>query len=155
MDGGCACGAVRYRLTDAPMIVHCCHCTSCQTETGSAFAVNAVIERNAVELLVGDPELVATPSESGKGQEIARCPACRVAVWSHYAGSGRRCAFVRVGTLDTPGALPPDVHIFTRTKLPWIVLPAGAPTFEGFYPDPATVWTDAARARFRAMRHAI
>lgn len=151
-DGGCSCGAVRYRMTAAPMVVHCCHCTTCQTESGSAFALNAVIERAAVELLSGEPELVMTPSASGKGQEVARCPACRVAVWSHYAGSGRKSAFIRVGTLDDPAACPPDVHIFTRSKLPWVALPEGVPAFEAFYPDPGAVWSDAARARFRAMK---
>lgn len=133
LEGGCACGGVRYRLTSAPMFVHCCHCTSCQTETGSAFVLNAMIEADRVELLGGAPEPVATPSESGKGQTIWRCPACRVALWSNYAGAGTRVRFVRVGTLDAPGALPPDVHIFTRSKLPWVVLPEGVPAFDVFY----------------------
>ena len=117
-EGGCTCGAVRYALSDAPMVVHCCHCTDCQTETGSAFVINAVIESDRVTLLAGTPDYVMTPSASGKGQEIARCPDCRVALWSHYATSGRKSSFVRVGTLDDPGAVPPDVHIFTRSKLP-------------------------------------
>jgi hypothetical protein len=149
MDGGCACGTVRYRLSDAPMVVHCCHCTSCQTETGSAFAVNAVIERDKVTLLAGEPEPVMTPSESGRGQEVFRCPNCRVALWSHY--SMPTAAFVRVGTLDAPGAVPPDVHIFTRSKLPWLVLPEGTKSYDGFYPDPGEVWSADARVRWQAL----
>ena len=151
MDGGCACGTVRYRLNDAPMVVHCCHCTWCQRETGSAFVINAVIERDRVTLLAEEPELVMTPSESGRGQEIARCPSCRVAAWSHYPNAGRKAAFVRCGTLDAPAAVVPDVHIFTRSKLPWVRLPEGAKAYEAFYADPGEVWSDAARARWKAM----
>lgn len=133
MDGHCTCGEVRYRLTERPLFTHCCHCSWCQRETGSAFALNAMIERDRVELLAGTPELVATPSASGKGQVIARCPACRVALWSHYAGSGEAVAFVRVGTLDDPAACPPDIHIFTATKLPWVRLGDGKPACAEYY----------------------
>ena len=152
MEGGCACGAVRYRLNDAPMVVHCCHCTSCQTETGSAFVINAVIERDRLTLLSGEPEPVMTPSDSGRGQEIFRCPACRVALWSHY--SARKAAFVRGGTLDAPEMATPDVHIFTRSKLPWVRLPEGAKAYEAFYANPGEVWSDDARARWKALMSA-
>ena len=151
LEGGCACGAVRYRMTARPMIVHCCHCASCQTETGTAFVLNALVEADRVELLSGEPERVLTPSESGKGQSIWRCPTCRVALWSNYAGAGEAIRFVRVGTLDRPAECPPDIHIYTRSKLPWVALPEGARAVEGFY-DPAEVWTAESRARFRAAR---
>ena len=133
LEGGCTCGSVRYRLTSAPMFVHCCHCHWCQRETGSAFALNAMIEAGRVTLLAGEPELVDTPSNSGNGQVIARCPKCRVAVWSHYSGAGDKVSFVRVGTLDEPDRLPPDIHIFTASKQPWVVLPAGAAAVEEYY----------------------
>jgi hypothetical protein len=149
-EGKCACGKVQYRLTDSPMIVHCCHCSWCQTETGSAFAINAVVERDRLEV-EGEPEAVLTPSASGKGQEIFRCPQCRVALWSHYGGAGRKAAFVRVGTMERPGDWPPDVHIYTSTKLPWVVLPEGVPVFEEFYPDPGAIWTAEASARWKAL----
>lgn len=149
IQGGCSCGEVTYRLSDAPMIVHCCHCSWCQTETGSAFVLNAVIERDRLEV-EGEPEAVLTPSASGRGQEIFRCPVCRVALWSHY-GAGRKAAFVRVGTMKEPGDCPPDVHIFTSTKLPWVTLPEGVPAFEGFYPDPGEVWSAGARARWKTL----
>ncbi|MBS0502951.1 MAG: GFA family protein [Proteobacteria bacterium] len=151
MEGGCACGEVRYRLMSAPMFVNCCHCTSCQTETGSAFVVNAMIEADQVALLNGAPEPVVTPSESGKGQTVWRCPSCRVALWSNYAGAGPGVNFVRVGTLDDSAACPPDAHIFTRSKLPWVVLPEGTPAFEIFY-DPATQWSETTKARMEAAR---
>lgn len=149
-EGGCTCGAVRYRMTSRPLFVHCCHCRWCQRETGSAFVLNAMIEADRVELLSGAPEVVLTPSESGKGQRIARCPACRVAVWSNYAGSGEKVRFVRVGTLDEPDRLPPDVHIFTASKQPWVVLPAGTPAFAEFYRR-GELWPAGSLARREAL----
>jgi hypothetical protein len=124
---------VRYRMMSEPMFVHCCHCRWCQRETGSAFVLNALIETERVELLAGAPEVIATPSESGRGQHIARCPTCKIALWSNYSLPTIR--FVRVGTLDDPDLVPPDIHIFTSSKQPWVVLPAGALAFPEYY-DP-------------------
>ncbi|HQR24209.1 MAG TPA: GFA family protein [Steroidobacteraceae bacterium] len=131
--GRCTCGAVRYELTSRPLFVHCCHCRWCQRETGSAFVMNAMIEAERVLLLQGAPLVVLTPTLSGKGQKIARCPACHVALWSNYAGAGDAIRFVRVGTLDEPDRLPPDIHIFTESKQPWVVLPAAAPAVPEYY----------------------
>ncbi len=150
LDGGCGCGAVRYRLTREPIIVHCCHCRWCQRETGAAFALNAMVEAEHVSVLQGAPEIVDTPSLSGRGQKILRCPECRVAMWSHYAGMGEKTCLVRVGTLDEPDRLPPDIHIFTASKQPWVVLPPGAPAFAGYY-DRDQVWPEAALARYREL----
>ena len=138
-EGGCDCRAVRFRLQTAPLFVHCCHCRWCQRESGAAFALNAMIEADRVVNLGIEPEVVRTPSASGLGQQIVRCPACRVALWSHYAGSGPVVAFVRVGTLDNPDLLPPDVHIFTASKQPWVVLPSGTPAFTEYY-ERETLW---------------
>ncbi len=132
-EGGCTCGAVRYRLTRSPIIIHCCHCRWCQRETGTAFALNAMIETACVSLLCGDTEQVEIPSNSGGGQKIVRCPSCRIALWSHYAGAGEVLSFVRVGTLDDPDALPPDVHIYTGSKQPWVILSLDTPVFEEYY----------------------
>jgi hypothetical protein len=153
-DGGCACGEIRYRLNDAPIVVHCCHCRWCQRESGSAFALNAVIEAEQVELLVGTPEHVATPSASGRGQEVVRCPTCKVALWSHYGGAGTRASFVRVGTLDDPDACPPDVHIFTDSKQPWVTLPDDVPAFGEFYrgADVPCIYGERGAARWKAVR---
>lgn len=118
MKGGCSCGEVRYELHDEPLITHACHCTWCQRETGSAFAVNAVIEMARVALLSGRPEAIPTPSHSGRGQTVLRCPKCHVAVWSHYSTAGKKAAFIRTGTLDQPHGIKPDIHIFTSTKRP-------------------------------------
>src|SRR5262249_36416462 len=133
LTGGCTCRRVRYRMTTRPMFVHCCHCRWCQRGTGASFALNAMIEADRVELLAGDVDVVDTPSNSGKGQRISRCPSCRIAVWSNYAGAGDAVRFVRVGTLDEPDRLPPDIHIFTSSKQPWVVLPAGVPAVAEYY----------------------
>ena len=139
LEGGCDCRAVRFRLTAAPLFVHCCHCRWCQRETGAAFALNAMIETECIESLGVTAELVLTPSASGKGQQIARCPTCRIAVWSHYAGAGPLLSFVRVGSLDEPDRVPPDIHIFTSSKTPWVVLPEGTPAVPE-YDDRKAYW---------------
>jgi len=150
IEGGCACRHIRYRLETAPLIVHCCHCRWCQRETGASFALNAMVESDRVTNLAAEPDLVPTPSESGIGQRIARCPKCRVAVWSHYGGSGPVTKFVRVGSLDCPDLLPPDAHIFTASKQPWVVIPEGAPAFEEFYEREA-LWSAASLSRRQAI----
>jgi hypothetical protein len=132
------------------MFVHCCHCTSCQTETGSAFAVNALIESDRVETLAGTPETLLIASESGRGQNVWRCPSCRVALWSNYGGAKDLLRFIRVGTLDTPGTLEPDIHIYTRSKLPWVRLPEGALAVEAYY-DSKAVWPPESLARRAAL----
>jgi hypothetical protein len=132
-DGGCTCRQVRYRMTTRPLFVHCCHCSWCQRETGTAFALNAMIEADRVQLLQGEVIVVDVPSNSGKGQRISRCPKCAIALWSNYAGSGEAIRFVRIGTLDEPARLPPNIHIFTATKQPWLTLPAGVPAEVEYY----------------------
>ncbi len=149
LEGGCACGVVRYRLASAPMFVHCCHCRDCQRQTGSAFVLNALIESGRIAQLSGELEAVSMPTDSGRPHDIYRCPRCRTAAWSDY-GRRRALRFVRVGTLDDPSALSPDVHIYTRTKLPWIMLPPDVPAFEAYY-DPARVWPAASLERRRAI----
>ena len=150
-DGGCTCRRVRYRMTSRPMYVHCCHCRWCQRETGTAFALNAMIEADRVELTAGEPELVDTPSASGKGQKIWRCPTCKVAVWSNYGGAGDKVRFVRVGTLDDPDTMPPDIHIFTMSKQPWVTLPADTPAVHEYY-KPKEMWPKESQERFTALR---
>jgi hypothetical protein len=149
LEGGCTCRQARYRMSGRPMFVHCCHCTWCQRESGAAFALNAMIESDRVTLTQGEVELIDTPSNSGKGQKIARCPKCRVAVWSHYAGAGSAVTFLRVGTLDDPAACPPDIHIFTSSKQPWVVLPQGVPAVAEYY-KAADYWPAASLERRRA-----
>jgi len=147
-EGGCSCGAVRYRLTSEPLFVHCCHCLNCQRQTGSAFVVNLLIESGRVELLAGEPQQVDVARDDGSAQQIFRCPACEVAVFSHYGHPGVR--FVRGGTLDDPSGVIPDVHIYTRSKVGWVALPQSAPAFEAYY-DSKKLWPPASLERLRAV----
>lgn len=150
-DGACTCGFVRYRMTSGPMFVHCCHCRWCQRETGASFALNALIEADRVELLSGAPEVVDTPSESGVGQRISRCLRCRIALWSNYGGSGDKVRFVRVGTLDDPDRLPPDIHIYTASKQPWVLLDPRVPAVAAYY-DAEQHWRPSSLERRRVLR---
>jgi len=148
LTDGCACGDMRYELTAPPMFVHCCHCLDCQRQTGSAFAVNALIETDRIRVLSGEPEPVGVPTDSGRPHDIYRCPRCRTALWSDY---GRRpyLRFVRAGTLDRPALVRPDVHIYTRSKLPWVALPPGVPAFTEYY-ELKALWPPEAQARRQA-----
>jgi hypothetical protein len=150
LEGGCDCRHIRYRLLSRPLFTHCCHCRWCQRESGSAFALNAMIESERVMALGAEPELIDTPSASGEGQKFARCPHCRVAVWSHYSGAGPAVKFVRVGTLDNPDALPPDIHIFTASKQPWVQLAPGTPAVPEYY-DRKAYWPAESLARREAL----
>lgn len=147
LDGGCSCGAVRYRLASAPLFVHCCHCRNCQKHTGTAFVINALIETARVEKLQGDLTEVEMPRDGGSPNRIFRCARCLVAVWSEYSRPQLR--FVRAGTLDDPRAVEPDVHIYTRSKLPWVALPESVPRFEAYY-DTKALWPAASLERLRA-----
>jgi hypothetical protein len=145
-EGGCSCGAVRYRLTSEPLFVHCCHCLNCQRQTGSAFVINILIEADRVELLSGEPQRVDVPRDRGK-QRIWRCPTCQIALYSQYTSP--RIRFVRAGTLDDPASVAPDVHIFTRSKLPWVALPESVPAFDVYY-DTKKLWPAASLERLEA-----
>jgi hypothetical protein len=148
-EGGCACEAVRYRLTSEPLFVHCCHCLNCQRQTGSAFVINVLIETNRVELLAGEPQAVPVPRSGGKKQKIWRCPTCQIALFSQYTTP--RIRFVRAGTLDDPASVAPDVHIFTRSKLPWVSLPDSVPSFNVYY-DTNKLWPQESLERLAVLR---
>jgi hypothetical protein len=147
-EGGCSCGAVRYRLTSEPMFVHCCHCLNCQRQTGSAFVINLLLEADRIELLAGEPQPVDVPRDDGSTQRIYRCPTCQVAVYSEYGRPEVR--FVRAGTLDEPSSVAPDVHIFTRSKVLWVTLPASTPAFDVYY-DSRTLWPAESLERLNAV----
>jgi hypothetical protein len=150
-EGGCSCGAVRYRLLSEPLFVHCCHCLNCQRQTGSAFVINVLIEADRVELLGTEPVPADVPRDDGSAQRIWRCPTCQVAVYSEYTRPDVR--FVRAGTLDDPAGVAPDVHIFTRSKLPWVALPESVPAFEVYY-ETRKLWPQASLERLDALNAA-
>ena len=146
--GKCSCGETQYELLDSPMFVHCCHCTWCQRETGSAFALNALIEASLVNITKGSPECIHTPSNSGQGQDITRCAQCKTAIWSNYGAANNAVNFIRVGTLDEPSACPPDIHIFTSTKQDWVPLDGTVPVMKEYY-QAKTVWPEASKKRYK------
>ena len=139
-----------YRMQTRPLFVHCCHCRWCQRESGASFALNAMIEAVRVVNLGAEPEIVDTPSDSRRGQKIARCPKCRIAVWSNYSGAGPVIRFVRVGTLDAPEHVPPDIHIFTASKQPWLQLSPDVPSVPEYY-DRESHWPSESLARRQAL----
>ncbi|WP_417211681.1 GFA family protein [Antarctobacter sp.] len=151
-EGGCGCGAVRYRVTSEPLIVHACHCRLCQRQTGSTNAVNALIEADRVIVLSGTVEETLLDTPSGHGQRIARCTSCKVALWSNYliTNQGDHLRFLRVGTLDDPSLMTPDVHIYTGTKQPWYILARDVPAAEEFY-HRKTTWSESSLERLKAL----
>ena len=150
LKGGCACGAVRFALLRDPLIVNACHCRDCQRLSGGAFVVNAWIERTEVDLRQGDLAVAELVGGSGAPHRVHRCAACGTQVWSRY-GESSDTLFVRVGTLDDPSALPPDAHIYTRSKQPWLQLPDDGTVHESSY-SLRSVWTPEAIARLKAVR---
>ena len=148
-DGGCACGAIRYRLGSEPIFVHCCHCTDCQRLSGTAFAINALIEMNRVHVVSGKPRPQVVPTDTGRTQSVLRCEDCGVALWSHHPDLGPRIAIIFVGTLDDARAFPPAAHCFTRSKHPWVALPANIPAAEAHY-DSEVCWPPEGRRRMAA-----
>jgi len=147
LEGGCSCGATRYRLASEPMFVHCCHCLNCQCQTGSAFVINLLIEADRVETAAGTPQAIDVPRDDGSSQRVYRCPDCQVALFSEY--SRPEILFVRGGTLDDPSAIAPDVHIYTRSKLDWVEIPEGTPAFDAYY-ETKKLWPAESYGRLRA-----
>ena len=175
ITGGCACKKLRYTLHAPPLVVHCCHCTECQCQSGCVvpyhvspdliktlticccrgpFAINALVEHHNITHDEGEPELVHCPAANEGGQTIARCKECKVAIWSNYSKSGELIRFVRAGTLDKDpsgkdvwkGHLDTMVHIYTTTKVPWLTLPKNAKTFDALY-DLDSDWSSESKQR--------
>ena len=149
-EGGCGCGAVRYRVVGEPMMVHNCHCRLCQQQTGSTSVVNAFFEGDRITVLQGEFSEHEFKGGSGRPHTICRCKACGTALWSFYGRLGRLSYGVRAGTLDEPDSVTPDVVIFTESKIPWVALPQGIPTFEQYY-DFAKVLAPDKLARLMAL----
>jgi hypothetical protein len=148
--GGCVCGEVRIAVRGRPIVVHGCHCRFCQAASGSAFAVNLMLETAQVAVTAGRTQQISRQAELGAHTRHV-CPNCRTELFGHHPMLGPDIAFVGAGVLDRPGGYAPDVHCFTRSKYDWVVLPAGVPAFEGNY-DMAAVWSDEAKARVAKLR---
>jgi hypothetical protein len=156
LTGGCTCGLLRYSVKAEPLIVHACHCRRCQNQTGGPHVINALLEAGLIEQTSGEAESIQVPTPSGSGQTIVRCRNCRVSVWSHYdfGGFGEHICFLRVGTLDHPDLVPPDVHIYTSTKMPWYLIHPSQLAVEEFY-DVKTTWQPESLERLGALKAAI
>jgi hypothetical protein len=150
MKGQCSCGEVQYEMSKKPLFVHACHCTNCQRQSGSAHALNAMIEADCVQVTSGQAEGVIMDTGSGMGQTIYRCPTCKIGLWSKYAAMGDGFSFVRVGSLNNPSAYPPDINIFAKSKQSWVTLLDGIPTVDEFY-DPKEFWSDEALQRMQVV----
>lgn len=153
IDGGCACGTVRYRMQAPPLIVHCCHCHACQREVGSAFAVNILIEKTESPLLSGETEAFAVPTVSGNPHLYNRCMKCQSIVWHEYHPPGPQIRFIPAGTLDPGHGIKPDIHIFTDSKQPWVPIPEGAKSVPQFYEYRET-WRPESFERLRLAKKA-
>jgi len=149
LKGQCSCGEVQFEMTEKPLFVHACHCTNCQRQSGSAHALNGMIEAKYINLLSGQPEGAEVATGSGQGQTIYRCPTCKIGLWSVYAAASDKFFFVRIGTLEDPGSYPPDINIFTKSKQPWVPLMPDIPATEGYY-DAKELWSQEALARMKA-----
>jgi len=153
LEGGCACGAVRYRLVDEPIMVNNCHCGLCQRQTGAGSAVNAYIETDRLEHLSGAISSHDVRTGSGGIQTIMRCASCGTALWSFYPRHGRAGSAVRGGTLDNPSAIRPDAAIFVPERPDWAPIPEGIPAFPGYY-DFAEILPAHRLERFQALQSA-
>ena len=149
LEGGCACRTIRYKLTGTPLIVHACHCRDCQRLTGGPFVINMWIEGKFVEPGAVAPKSFRLAGGSGKHHhDVFFCEGCGTTLWSRYHIVPGDCLFVRAGTLDTTEAVRPDVHIYARSKLPWVTLPEGVPIFQSTYKI-EEVWSAESRERLR------
>lgn len=128
-EGGCACGAVRYRLLEDPLGLHVCHCTDCQTVTGSAFVMCMPVHSRSLELLKGDPKAVSFESPDGLAKCNRRCPDCGCIVWSEIDGLPEILA-LQPGTLDVTSWLEPVAHIWTSSAQPWVEIPTDVLAYE-------------------------
>lgn len=151
LEGGCACKAIRYRLISSPLIVHACHCRDCQRITGGAFVINVWMERKFVEPLTSAvPKTYRLSGGTGKHHDVFFCGTCGTYVWSKYHIAPGDALFVRAGTLDNPAAVKPDVHIFTRSKVPWLELPRDVRKFESIYKIDEE-WSEESKERLRRL----
>lgn len=136
--GGCACGAVRYEVTGKPVVGTVCHCKFCQKRLASAFAVLASFKEEAVELTQGElREVEHRSDESGRWLRMSFCPRCGTTV-AHTAELRPGMRTIAAGTFDDPSWFSIDRHIWVQSKLAWVTIPEGVPTYaQGYVPPPS------------------
>lgn len=151
LEGGCACGRVRYRLAARPLFVQACHCRACQRDSSSAFSLHALIEEEQLRLLQGRPQAVERSMLSGHARRVHVCPQCQVVLWSDGDAPGESVVHLRVGTLDDPDRLVPDLHVHVAERLRWLALPRGTPSVPQSY-DAPDYWSAGSLRRRAALR---
>ena len=151
LEGGCACGRLRYRMRSAPMFVHCCHCKDCQRQTGTAFVLNALIEADRVERAFRRSDALSDADRQWPAASRVPLPRLRHRGLERIRRPDASCVSSVSAHSTIRTALPPDVHIYTRSKLPWIALPEGVPTFEAYY-NSRELWPAASLERRKARR---
>jgi len=134
-DGGCICGAIRYRVTDEPLTLYACHCTDCQRHFGSSFGLSMIVSRTALQLLQGHPKKYAVALPGGLQRHGKFCGECATRLWGEPV-KFPQVVVVRPGTLDDTTWLDPVAHIWTRSAQQWVVFPNDALTFETQPEDP-------------------
>jgi hypothetical protein len=132
--GGCACGAVRYEIREQPLTVYACHCTDCQVQSGSAFALSMVVRRAAIEVAAGETRAWRRRADSGRMMSCVFCPACGTRLWNE-PDRAPEMAVLKPGTLDDARSLRPVGHIWTRSAQRWFEFPPGTVLYEAQPPD--------------------
>ncbi len=128
-EGGCQCGAVRYRVVGEPVVLAVCHCSECQRQSGSAFGMSLIVPKKSFQILSGETKTFTRKADSGREVECVFCPECGTRVY-HVPGLPGDNLNIKPGTLDDRSWLVPAVHVWTRSKQPWVPIPEGVPCVE-------------------------
>jgi len=127
--GGCACGGIRYEIEGEHKQLLVCHCTYCQTRSGSAFGMSLFLDGDALTITRGEPKIWRRTTDSGRAALTAFCPDCGTLIFGRPEWRPDMLA-LKPGTLDDRSWLQPDVQIWTRSKQPWVTIPDDAVCFE-------------------------
>lgn len=130
LEGGCACGAVRYRLDAAPYDAGYCHCGACRRSSGAPFNVFATVPATAMNLTEGEIRWRRSSDFGRRGS----CVACGTQLAMQVDFQADEVDFT-IASLDAPGAVVPGFHIFWAERVPWLRLADGLPRFDGWRPD--------------------
>lgn len=147
--GSCVCSAVRYEITDEPIALLCCHCTECQTASGSSFVLSLKVPHGGVRVVEGEAKPYLRLEADGQRRNVFRCPKCLTMLWSERLDS-KMPITVYAGTLDHSHKLRPIAHIWTQDAQPWITLPKDSLQFSGNPLDMQPIlqaWRDRPRER--------
>lgn len=120
IDGRCHCGYVSYEAEVDPEKVMICHCTDCQTLSGSAFRTVALTQEGTFKLRSGELKIYVKTGESGTKRAQSFCPRCGTPISSSPVGDDPKAHIVRVGTARQRNQLVPKVQLWTRSAQHWV-----------------------------------